>query len=133
MSARTARGRYRELLGNHSHLHSTSHTRRFSGLGDRSTALHQVPRRHFTPSNQVVGGVFLHHRRLTQIISCGPRFAQKLAHVCHYSKTTDTIERGEVISMHALSYQMHQMFSAHWCHHLSRLRFSQYPIKEALV
>lgn len=84
---------------NFQHLESLTHTRHLSGQSDDAVSMpvHHTPRRHLTPSNQVVGGVFLHNKRLTEVISCAPRFAKKLTHTCRYTTSTGIIERGVLI------------------------------------
>lgn len=56
-----------------------------------------TPRRYITPRNQVVGGLFLHHSRHTEVISCGARFSQQLAHACRYSKATGKVIRSVLL------------------------------------
>jgi hypothetical protein len=52
-----------------------------------------TPSRYLTPSNQLVGGVFLHHTRRKPVVSCAHYFPQKLAHACDYSYATETFIR----------------------------------------
>lgn len=63
----------------------------------KPVAIH-TPRRHLTSSNQLVGGVFLHHKRLKKVTSCAPRFSQKLFHTCRYKQATGNILRGNVVT-----------------------------------
>lgn len=58
------------------------------------TREYSAPKRYLTPGNQVVGGLFLHNTRLQQLISCAPRFSQKLSQACTYASTTGNVIRG---------------------------------------
>lgn len=54
----------------------------------------RTARRYITPSNQVVGGVFLHNTRHSSVVSCSPRFSEKLTLSCLYSRATGQVIRG---------------------------------------
>jgi hypothetical protein len=60
----------------------------FSGHAGHSEVQFTVPKRHLTPGNQLVGGVFLHLTRKTPVVSCSPHFSRKLYHACYYEQVT---------------------------------------------
>jgi hypothetical protein len=60
----------------------------FSGPAGHSEVQFTVPKRHLTPGNQLVGGVFLHLTRKTPVVSCSPHFSRKLYHACYYEQVT---------------------------------------------
>lgn len=52
-------------------------------------------RRHITPSNQLVGGVFLHHlRKSHDSVSCASYFPGKFSHACLHSQAAGRATRG---------------------------------------
>jgi hypothetical protein len=64
------------------------------GSAGYSDVEHTVPKRHLTPGNQLVGGVFLHLTRKTPVVSCSPHFSQKLYHACYYKQVTGSAAPG---------------------------------------
>jgi hypothetical protein len=90
----------------------STHTRTFKNIPAgvrRLLSLHSSPKpelqskdvtpsRYLTPSNQLVGGVFLHHTRRKPVVSCAHYFPQKLAHACNYSYATETLVRSACFS-----------------------------------
>ena len=75
-------------------------SRRLLGRESASLSLHHTPKRHLTPSNQVVGGVFLHNRRQRWVVSCAQRLSQKLVQTCRHTGSTGVIERGMRTCVH---------------------------------
>lgn len=69
-------------------------TRQLLGVEPNAVAQHAPPERHLTPTNQIVGGVFLHQARQEKIISCAHKFAQKLTHACRMARATGSVVRG---------------------------------------
>jgi hypothetical protein len=76
--------------------HSTAHGRQLTSTQDATVPgiQNQAPKRYLTPTNQVVGGFFFHHTRHKEVVSCLPRFSQKLTHACHYFRAAGQVVRG---------------------------------------
>jgi hypothetical protein len=74
----------------------TMHGRRLASLqtAQMSHVERVAPKRYLTPSNQLVGGVFLHHQRKKEVVTCSQYFSQKLAHACEHWRATYKVIRG---------------------------------------
>lgn len=70
------------------------HRRLFSVQAESLPLLeHLAPKRHFTPRNQVFGGVFLHLTRHADEVSCKTQFSEKLAGACHNTRGGSKVTR----------------------------------------
>ena len=80
----TARSRAARISSSAS-IHSAAQaSRRLHAADGALTQAHDLGnrRRYVTERNQVLGGIFLHQVRSAQHVTCGDRFAGKLALVC---------------------------------------------------